>query len=53
MNGSDSSIGPMGFDRVGPLPTDMLMALQSFTDSKRMLDKIENIIEFALEDDFK
>ena len=53
MNGSDSPIGPMGFDRVGPLPTDMLMALQSFTDSKRMLDKIENIIEFALEDDFK
>ncbi|MCF7962860.1 MAG: hypothetical protein K9M08_19145 [Pirellula sp.] len=36
-----------------PLPTDMLRALQSFTDSKRMLDKIENIIEFALEDDFK
>ena len=36
-----------------PLPTDMLLALQSFTDSKRMLDKVENILEFALEDDFK
>jgi hypothetical protein len=36
-----------------PLPTDMLLALQSFTDSKRMLEKIDNIIEFAHEDDFR
>ncbi len=50
MNGSDSPIGLMGLDRVGSLPTDMLLALQSFTDSKRMLDKIENIIEFAQAD---
>ena len=36
-----------------PLPTDMLLALQSFTDSKRMLDKIENILEFAREEDLR